>query len=304
VRGEFLSVWRFTLQEIWEPLSEPFYTTEEKGWNVVNAEGEEEWEDEMPEAHEDLFCELFRTINSALREPYDVATKLTDIVDDTKKAREAFWVLTEKDFKSESALRLFFEAVYTILNEVYESKNLRDKYISLLRGFIEKYSLRYAMRDPLILVPTLPGIFSSLLREFQLNVSKNVNLEELSDDFEDALKAFRLEQSTRTLKECIRLQFNLLEGYSKTHSTSNKGKNFGKIAQTSIPHRGLSKAVDAIYEFANDYPGIRHSGAPENKNRELELRDFLVISLQLYSCLPYLSESINPERIYGGSINE
>lgn len=303
MRGELLGVWEFSWQELWQPLSEPLYVTEDKGWYTQDSDGKEIWEDETPEYHDDLFCELFRALNSTLKEPYDEATELADIVDNASQARDAFQSIKAESFKGESSLRDFFEQAYTILDEVYESENLKRKYTELLEIFIQKYSLRYALRKPFILVPTLPGIFASMLRECQNFVSHDSHLMELASDFEEALKTFRLEQTPQKLKECLRVQVNLMEGIGCLNPSSNGANTYGQIIQKLVPHEDLTKAVKGIYKFINDYPGIRHGGTPNSRLRELELRDLLVVSLQLYSCLPYLSENLEPEKIYGGSVN-
>ena len=39
---------------------------------------------------------------------------------------------------------------------------LSNRYFNLLSGFIDKFSLRYDLRRPCMLCPTLPGLFASL----------------------------------------------------------------------------------------------------------------------------------------------
>ena len=76
MRGEFIGVWRDTWREIWSNLA----------------------------AHEsapnDLFCELYRELATALRTPPSVET-LADIIDDPVQSKEAFEKTVVDDFAGE-----------------------------------------------------------------------------------------------------------------------------------------------------------------------------------------------------------
>ena len=49
---------------------------------------------------------------------------------------------------------------------------LTNRYFNLLSGFIDKFSLRYDLRPPCVLCPTLPGLFASLVRDLRTITSQ------------------------------------------------------------------------------------------------------------------------------------
>ncbi len=48
----------------------------------------------------------------------------------------------------------------------FAGDELSNRYFNLLTAFIEKFSLRYDLRRPCTLCPTLPGVFASLVRVY------------------------------------------------------------------------------------------------------------------------------------------
>ena len=86
MRGEFIGVWFETWREIWLPL--------------IDHEG-------VPE---DIFCELYRELAPALKNPPSVEA-LADIIDNPVQSREAFEKTGANDFAGERALVAFLEAL-------------------------------------------------------------------------------------------------------------------------------------------------------------------------------------------------
>ena len=68
---------------------------------------------------------------------------------------------------------------------------LTNRYFNLLTGFIDKFSLRYDLRRPCVLCPTLPGLFASLVRELRALASQDLHLDQLMKDYEDAVRDLR-----------------------------------------------------------------------------------------------------------------
>jgi len=64
-----------------------------------------------------------------------------------------------------------------------------NRYFNLLARFIEKFSLRYDLRRPCLLCPTLPGMFASLVRELRTHVNRDEHLRALMHDFDSAYTA-------------------------------------------------------------------------------------------------------------------
>ena len=147
VRGELIGVWAETWREIWLPLIEPSLVEDDEG---------------LPEY---IFCELYRALAPALSSPPSVED-LADIIGNPVQSREAFEATTAYDLAGERALVGFFEAMHDALEEMGGDEST-NRYFNLLSGFIDKFSLRYDLRRPCMLCPTLPGVFASLVRDLR-----------------------------------------------------------------------------------------------------------------------------------------
>lgn len=276
MRGEFIGIWSELRREIWEPLAQ------------------------LEDAPDDLFCELFRTISVALTVQLS-AEELANIVDNTSEARDAFYALTSHSFSNERALALALEQISETLDEL-NGEALCDPYFLLLEAAVKKFSLRYELRKPCVLCPTLSGIFSNLLRDLRIHTSTDAHLLSLMNDFESSLLDLRVDDSANQIKTCIQKQVNLLEalGGQLPTVTSN---TLGQICNqaNTWPHYQIKDAIKALYGFACDYPGIRHGGTAANKIRELDLKDVMAISILLAGFVPYLTNGLNSEKLYGAS---
>ena len=122
------------------------------------------------------------------------------------------------------------------------------------------------------------------------------------NDFELSLLDLIADDSANQIKTCIQKQVNLLEalGGQLPTVTSN---TLGQICNqaNTWPHYQIKDAIKALYGFACDYPGIRHGGTAANKLRELELKDVMAISILLAGFVPYLTNGLNSEKLYGAS---
>src|SRR5712692_4136218 len=141
MRGEFIGVWPETWREIWTPL--------------IDQEG-------VPE---DIFCELYRELAQALKTQPTVEG-LADIIDNPVQSREAFEATRVEHIAGERALVSFLEAAHPALDDLVGDA-LANSYFNLLAGFVDKFSLRYDLRRPCTLCPTLPGLFASLVRDLR-----------------------------------------------------------------------------------------------------------------------------------------
>ena len=183
MRGEFIGVWPETWRDIWLPLIERALT------------------ENLEVLHEDIFCELYRALAPALSKSPSIE-ELADIIDNPEQSREAFENTTSNDISNESALIGFFEAAHGVLVEM-EDVDMTDCYFELLSVFIAKYNLRYDLRRPCTLCPTLPGIFSSLVQHLRMVTNQDPHLKNLMSDFEDAVRDLRHSGSDRHIKTCI-----------------------------------------------------------------------------------------------------
>jgi hypothetical protein len=283
MRGELLAVWSETWREIWLPLiDEPLG----------------EVEDGVPE---DVFCELYRELVKALKAQLSIEA-LADIIDDPVQSRESFENTTAADLAGEPAVVTFLEAVHPVLDDL-GGDELSNRYFNLLAAFVDKFSLRYDVRRPCTLSPTLTGVFASLVRDLGALTSQDPHLDALMKDFEGAIRDLRHDGSDRRIKTCIQKQVNLLEAIGR-ESPGVTGTTLGAICDQvgTWPHEKLKLAMKDLYAFASDYPGIRHGGSPRSALRAVDMRDMVAISILLTGFTPYLESRLSADAIFGGSV--
>jgi hypothetical protein len=276
MRGEFIGVWSESWREIWLPLID---------------------QENVPE---DIFCELYRELAQALKVRPSVE-ELADIVDDPAQSREAFMKTSASDLAGERALVDFFEAAHPALDELVGDE-LSNRYFNLLTGFIDKFSLRYDLRRPCSLCPTVTGMFASLVRDLRVLTSEDEHLDALMKDYENAVRDLRHDCSDGRIKTCILKQLNLLEGIARTVHGVTETELSGMCNQVGTwPHGAIKASLKNLYGFASDYPGIRHGGNPAGAIRAIEMRDMVAVSILLAGFTPYLSNGLNADVVYRGT---
>ncbi|MCM8614135.1 hypothetical protein [Accumulibacter sp.] len=276
MRGEFIGVWSETWREIWLPL--------------IDHEG-------VPE---DIFCELCRELARALKDKPSVEA-LADIIDNPVQSREAFERTGASDFAGERALVAFLEAAHSALDEL-AGDELSNRYFNLLASFVDKFSLRYDLRRPCTLCPTLPGVFASLVRDLRALASQDAHLDALMKDFENAVRDLRHDGSDGRIKTCIQKQVSLLEAIGRTTPGITEGELSGICNQvTTWPHGATKASLKNLYGFACDYPGIRHGGNPAGALCAVNMRDMVAMSILLAGFTPYLAAQLNADSVYRGA---
>jgi len=275
MRGELIAVWPETWREIWLPLIE---------------------DEDVPE---DIFCELYRALAPALKKQPSVEA-LADIIDDPVQSRESFEKMNANDFAGERAIVAFLEAAHATLDDL-AGDGLSNRYFNLLVSFIDKFSLRYDLRRPCTLCPTLSGVFASLVRDLRVVACQDPHLDVLMKEFENAVRDLRHDCSDGRIKTCIQKQMNLLEAIGRT-APGVTGTTLGTICNQvgTWPHEKLKEAMKDLYSFASDYPGIRHGGTPANALRAVDMRDMVALSILLAGFTPYLSNALDANVVYRG----
>lgn len=276
MRGEFIGIWADTYREIWEELA-----SEET-------------------APDDLYCELYRELSRALTiQP--TFEELADIIDDPVQSKEAFLNTKAEDLSGERALVEFFEKTHEALDDLV-GDDLTNPYFNLLSAFIDKFSLRYDLRRPCTLCPTLPGFFASLVRELKAATSRDAHLNNLMKDFEDAIRDLRTDSSDSRIRTCMVKQVNLLEALGSLHPSVTTN-TVGRICEQvgTWPHASVKDAMKNLYKFTCDYPGIRHAGTPTSALRGIEMRDMVAMSILLSGFLPYLTDQLDADIMYRGA---
>jgi hypothetical protein len=276
MRGEFLGVWDRTWVEVWQDLSQ------------------------HESAPDDLFCELYRELSDGLFAKPTIET-LADIIDDLTRSREVFEATNFSDFRGERVLVRFLENAYSIIEDV-GGDPLANYYFTLLSDFIEKFSLRYDLRRPCELCPTIQGVFANLMRDLRLATGRDAYLDSLMKDFETAIRDLRTNTSEGRIKTCIQKQMNLLEAIGQ-NSPGVTGNTLGAICDQvgTWPHEKVKEAMKSLYAFSCNYPGIRHAGTPANALRGIDMKDLVAISIMLVGFAPYLTDKVDSIVVYSGS---
>lgn len=274
MQGELLSVWSETRRELWSPLID----SEQVG--------------------SDIFCELYRTIAPALARKLTIE-ELADLIDSPEQSREAFERISESDIESEILLLSCFEEMHFTLEE-FGGDALSNLYFNLLSRFTQKFNLRYDLRRPCTLCPTVPGIFNSLVGQLQNYAHRDEHLAPLLHDFEESVRDLRHGCTEGRIRTCLGKQFMLLEALGASAPDITK-KTLGDICDeiTNWPHATVRDSLKKLYGFSSDYPGIRHGGSASGKLRDIGMRDLVAMSIMLTGFTPYLSPQLSPDALYG-----
>lgn len=214
------------------------------------------------------------------------------------KARRWLRVEMSQHVTSERKALLALSEVHAKVRDISDDA-LVNRYFQLVEAFIDKYSLRYDLRRPFSLHPTLPGIFARMVRSLKLAAQTDAHLALSFHEFEDALRDLTAEQTPNRIKTCISKQTNFLEAIGQL-APNVTGNTLGAICNQvgTWPHEKLKESVKGIYGFASDYPGIRHGGTPANQLREIEMRDLVAVCVVMFGFSPYLTDQLNSDDIY------
>lgn len=280
MRGELLPVWSETWRDIWSKLA-----------RHVNAP-------------DDLFSELYRELAQALIVA-PTAEALADVVGVPARALSAFRGTKGFQLCGERALVEFLERAHFVVADLGDDP-LANRYFALVEAFLTKFSLRYDLRRPFTLHPTLPGVFARMFTELKSVTRGDEHLNQLMVEFEDAVRDLRGDTSSNRIKTCISKQMNLLEALGSLNPTIT-ANTLGQICdQLSVmaaprwPHDKVRDAIKDLYKFASDYPGIRHGGTPASARRGIDMRDMVAISVLLAGFTPYLSHQVDSNIVYAG----
>jgi tetratricopeptide (TPR) repeat protein len=177
---------------------------------------------------------------------------------------------------------------------------LSNRYVNLVQSFIEKYNLRYDLRRPFSLHPTISGVFTQLVSQLKQATASDAHLNGIMGDFEESFRDLKAGATPARIKACISRQANLLEAIGQI-APNVTGNTLGAICDQvgTWPHEKLKESVKCMYKFSNEFPGIRHAGTPASQVREIDMRDLVAVSVVLTGFAPYLTDRLNPEGIYG-----
>jgi hypothetical protein len=145
-----------------------------------------------------------------------------------------------------------------------------------------------------------------MVTELKVVTRADAHLQQLMQDFEDAIRDLRADTSSNRIRTCIQRQVNLLEALGQACPTVTENTlgricdQLGTLPNTVWPHDRVREAMKDLYKFACDYPGIRHGGTPANARRDIDMRDMVAISVLLAGFTPYLSHQVDSNIVYSG----
>ncbi len=271
--GSLRNHWEYAAPEIWEPLSD------------------------HEKAPESFFNDLYDVADEflSLGTPDDLHEEIRN---DPQKARISFLALKGTDFTDEKTLVEFLEAAHKLIDD-YGINGYSEYLKLLLRNFIRKYNLRYRLDDPFVLRFLLPGSFTNLYMELHRLNTSSTHLSGLLADFEHAFDRYARSQDTTDLKTCIAKASNYAEGLAS--ATNGQAGTLGALCNQvgDWPHDKVKEALQNLYKFCSDYPGIRHAGNPKGTRRDLCAKDSALICLLILGFAGYLSPNVDERFILG-----
>lgn len=211
-------------------------------------------------------------------------------------ARPLFKKLLQRASKSEVGAITLLEGAYDVLDGL--SEELAANYRKLTLAFVANHNLGYSVDVHFRLHPSMPAVFSRLMREVKQKAAGHPHTAQMFGDFEEALFDLRLGRTEARLKTCLIRQFNLLEALGR-QCPNVDALTLGDICnQLQWPHPTIRGVGRNLNGFRSDFPGIAHAG---NANAHpLSMKDFVSISMMLASISPYFVADLDGELCYGG----
>lgn len=274
--GKFIDRWDDTYEFIWEPLGN------------------------IPKAPFDLFAELYRAASvNTIKKKRDHAL-FVQIVNNPDIAYDAFHQINGESFGGENQLVKFLEDAFDAVEEFGISK-LTSTYTKSISSFIQRFNLRYRLVHPFSLRVQLPWLFADVYSELHVLNKKNKHLDDRMNDFEEAFNQFVRTRRKRDLTTSI-LKATLYAESVATETTGESAKSLGKMKNTITdlgvwPHKTLPEALNRIYGFCSDYPGIRHSTNTSGMLRELNAKDTILVSALLFTFSSFIHTELNVSKV-------
>jgi len=182
----------------------------------------------------------------------------------------------------------------------YDLDGFPDLLFKRTETFLSKNCPCYRIATPFHITPNITGMYVRLAQELRKICLSDSELSELLDDFEDSLGDMKFGIKASRIKTSIQKQMNLLEGIGKKHSHCKTSQSLGEICDEikTWPDPKVRQTVKELYSFSNDFIGVRHSGS--KKSRPLQDRDLVALTCALLGFSPYLTDSMDYQKIVLG----
>ena len=287
MRGHLRPIVDRAFDELWQPLTD---------------------HDDCPS---NVFGEIYAGLHKHLRLPKPEYVKEDDGTIRSKSVRPDYWAalamsepataetllasLSEADFDSESKAHRAITSTYSVLSDL-ATDDLADRYLDLLRAFVDRYSLRYYVDEGARLWISFAGFATALFRQVRLAAEPHPNLIRELNAFERVLAECLAEPTEDRIKTTIHKHVIVLEAFGLQNPLISNNTLGGMLATVdSWPHDSLSQAARYLNKFVNDYPGIRHAGTNASAARTLGLSDLASVTLSLVGLVVYLVESFESQ---------
>ena len=303
MRGEFIRAWSYLWPEVLERLAK------------------------HPDAGQVILCEIYEAIEklparlpqgqsrqTVFRIPADDVTDLR-LRNDPEVAAKFFERLSGRQFKSEMEATRAIERIALALDDEYPLL-VAGRFRSLIRGFLKRHGLHYRLAQPLSFRPSLSGVVCGVIQQLEEMGETDPHFGQLFSECEEAFDDLRDRPTEARIKSCIGKQMNVAEAIARKHCQVNRieirqARNGQQVvvqnpalsAMSHVlgtwPHDEVKNSLRKYYEFANDYPGIRHPGNQHGAIRPLGLRDAVAGLVLTIGFAAYLTDAFDHSRIYG-----
>jgi hypothetical protein len=308
MNGELLPVWDRSWHEVWLRLSKSSMAPEDLFVELVGGIATPPVQPIPPAAPsanafntEGVLVDLV-ALNA--RKEYELATgryterrsEYESALTSETKARSFFRELLDEVSHEAEAIDFLESAHATLVG--YGNAVFTARFRKLVIKFIVRFSLRYELRDNFSLHATIPGVFTKLISEVKKLAATDSHLNDLLLEFEQAFGDLRTDHTQARIKTSLQKQFNLLEALGQK-CPGVSGNTLGAMCnQLDWPHSTIKEVGKKLYGFRSDYPGLGHGGNANGVLRQLEMKDFVSLSLMLASLTPYLTHSLDFDLCY------
>jgi len=271
--GSLRENWRHTWKAIWSRL------------------------DESTKSPDDLFVRLYRAARRYLADPPDALDEIS-ISNDRDVAKAFFRALTGESFNGERAIIAFLEDTYQDL--AFLEDGCAAFFDAKCRDFLTTFNLPYCICGDFEIRLLPVGPMASLYHELRLLNDQDPHLASRMDDFERAFHRYASTHQEADLRVALGRFSNYLEALTqRTLNVQGTNQGLGSLARsvTSWPHKTLCDAVGKLYGFCSDYPGIRHTGNPAAKLRDLKELDAVSLCCLFVGFGGYLTEDIRESEL-------
>ena len=253
--------------------------------------------DKSTKSPDDLFIRLY-PVGRPLLVKLPGPQQESGIFNDPLLARAFFRQLSSTSFSGDQPIITLLENTDQILKAYDE--DLSNFYRVKCRDFLTTYNLPYRICDNFVIRLKLVGPIASLYEELRRVNSEDPHLERLLEDFEKLFHVYCRNRDELFLRKCLDAFANYYDGLiRRTLSDPASKAKFGGLTKDlkTWPHGGVRSAINNLYGFCSDFPGIRHGGNPKGQMRTLREIDAAALGAFFLGFSGYLTDEIHESEL-------